>query len=276
MACVLHGASKTEYTTGYVSAQRLPELRSAPRHELRMIRGKGRYGCAPQIFFYEPQRKWYLIFQNRDTNYQPAYSTTTTISKPETWSKPKPLLGKDNANKWIDFWVICDKEKAYLFYTQAHDGVIVRSTSLEKFPDGWSDGKEVLKNVHEAVHVYKIKGRDEFHMIYELRNRGIRSFGLASADEIAGPWKKVTDRYATGDQLVYVGKDHAWTEMVSHGEVLRAGCNERMEYDPKGCMWLIQGMLKERLTAPYDSLPWRLGIMSKIESSGERDGDGGQ
>ena len=266
--------NETEYTTGYVSAKQLAELQSAPRYELHMIRGKGRYGCALQVFFFGPQRKWYLIFQNRDSNYQPAFSTTTTISKPETWSKPKPLLGKDNSNKWIDFWVICDKKKAYLFYTQAHDGVIVRSTSLEKFPDDWSDAKEVLKNVHEAVHVYKTTGRDEFHMIYELRKGGIRSFGLASADEIAGPWKTVTDRYATGDQLTYAGKNHTWTEMVSHGEVLRAGCNERMEYDPRGCTWLIQGVLKENLTAPYESLPWKLGIMSKIESSRERDGDG--
>ncbi|MEF8985274.1 MAG: hypothetical protein V5A51_11845 [Bacteroidales bacterium] len=33
----------------------------------------------------EPDKnKWFLIFQNRDSNYQPAFSTTTTISKPES------------------------------------------------------------------------------------------------------------------------------------------------------------------------------------------------
>jgi predicted GH43/DUF377 family glycosyl hydrolase len=36
--------SKTQYTTGYVSAKRLADLQSAPRYELDMIRGKSRYG----------------------------------------------------------------------------------------------------------------------------------------------------------------------------------------------------------------------------------------
>ena len=127
-----------------------------------------------------------------------------------------------------------------------------------------------LKNVHEAVHVYKAIGRNEFHMIYELSNDGTRSFGLASSRDIAGPWKKVTDRYATGDQLEYAGKANAWTEMVSHGEMLRAGCNEQMEYDPKSCTWLIQGILKKDSKVPYESQTWKLGLMSKVGFGGER------
>ena len=59
--------SKEEYTTGYVSAETLAGLQTAPRHELKMIRGKKRYACAPQVFYYEPQRKWYLIFQTLDS-----------------------------------------------------------------------------------------------------------------------------------------------------------------------------------------------------------------
>jgi Glycosyl hydrolase family 62 len=262
--------SKTEYTTGYVSAKELADLQSAPRYELAMIRGKSRYGCAPQVFYFEPQCKWYLIFQSRDANYQPAFSTTTDISKPERWSKPKPLLRKDSRKKWIDFWIICDKKTAYLFYTEAHDRVIVRSTSLTRFPDDWSKGREILKNVHEAVHVYKTNRSNEFHMMYELNNGGTRSFGLASSHDLTGPWRKVTDRYATGDQLEYSGKTNAWTEMVSHGEVLRAGCNEQMEYDPKKCAWLIQGILTKDSKLPYESQPWKLGLMSIGEGSSER------
>ncbi|MEF8811121.1 MAG: non-reducing end alpha-L-arabinofuranosidase family hydrolase [Bacteroidales bacterium] len=102
----------------------------------------------------EPDKnKWFLIFQNRDSNYQPAFSTTTTISKPESWSDPTPVIQKDTSAKWIDFWVICDKKKAYLFYTQNHYEVIVRSISLQDFPGNWSEGKKVLEGVHEAVHI---------------------------------------------------------------------------------------------------------------------------
>jgi hypothetical protein len=257
--------SETEYTTGYVSARQLTGLQSAPRHELPMIRGKTRYGCAPQVFYYEPQRRWYLIFQNRDANYQPMFSTTTTISEPSSWSTPAPLLRKDSQAKWIDFWVICDKTKAYLFYTQAHQGVIVRSTNLADFPGHWSAGKMVFGNVHEAVHVYKVKGRAEFHMVYELNKGGIRSFGLAVAENLAGPWREITDRYATGDQLVTAGEMRPWTQMVSHGEALRSGYDQRMEYDPQACRWLIQGIRKDELKGPYPALPWKLGLITRSE-----------
>jgi len=257
--------SQEEYTTGYVSAKNLGELQSAPRYELKMIRGEKRYGCAPQLFYYTPQDAWYLIFQNRDANYQPAFSTTADLSKPESWREPEPLLIKDSPEKWIDFWIICDDTKAYLFYTQAHKYVMVRSTPLALFPKAWGEAQIAFDNVHEAVHVYKVKNRKEYHMIYELNQKGVRSFGLAIATDLYGPWKRTTDRYAAGDQLRYVDKSVKWIEMVSHGEALRSGSNERMEYDPDNCRWLIQGILKEESNVSYPALPWKLGIIQLIK-----------
>ena len=253
--------SKTDYTTGYITASTLTGLQCAQRHELPMIRGRSRYGCAPQVFHFEPQNRWYLIFQNRDANYQPAYSTTTTISQPASWSQPLPLIRKDAREKWIDFWIICDDTKAYLFYTQAHRQVMVRFTNLEAFPRGWGASKMVFAGIHEAVHIYKVKGTSEYHMIYELNTQGVRSFGLARAEHPTGPWAKITDDYATGALLSLTGKAGPWTEMVSHGEAIRIGYNQRMEYDPDDCRWLIQGLRKEGADVPYISLPWKLGIM---------------
>lgn len=261
--------SRAEYTTGYVCAPTLEDLKAAPRHELAMIRGKSRYGCAPQVFYYEPHKTWYLIFQNRDANYQPVYATTTTISQPESWSKPLPLLRKDARAKWIDFWVICDESRAYLFYTQAHSDVVVRSTPLEAFPNGWGASKKVLDGVHEAVHIYRVRGGKDYHMIYELNREGMRSFGLATAEKLTGPWTKVTDHYAGGDQLSYADKTGLWTDRVSHGEVIRCAYNQRMEYDPRDCQWLIQGLLQKEANVAYPSLPWKLGIMTKSASQGE-------
>ena len=71
--------------TGYVSANTLKELQTAPRFELTQIRGKkSRYACAPQVFFFEPEKTWYLIYQTMDKDLQPVYSTTKTIDKPES------------------------------------------------------------------------------------------------------------------------------------------------------------------------------------------------
>lgn len=253
---------RDEYTTGYVSAPMLDDLQSAPRRELPQIRGRTRYGCAPQVFYFEPQRRWYLIFQTRDANYQPMFSTTATLAKPESWGDPTPLIEKDAKAKWIDFWVICDESKAYLFYTQAHDGVMVRSTSIEDFPQRWGPSRKVFTNIHEAVHIYKVQGRRQYHMFYELKSENVRSFGQTMAESPTGPWTKVTDRYAIGDQLQFAGGVTPWTDMVSHGEILRTGCDQKLEYDPTHCRWLIQGLLRSDANVRYESLPWKLGIMN--------------
>ena len=255
---------RDEYTTGYVSAERLTDLDSAPRHQPRQVRGStSRYACAPQVFYFQPQRLWYLIYQTRDSNYQPVYSTTKTIGDPHSWSKPVNLLDKDEGTKWIDFWVICDPYRAYLFYTRGHRDVVVRTTPLERFPQGWGEGRQVFSGVHEAVHVYKVTGHNRYHMIYELNTDGRRSFGLAAADDLSGPWVKVTDRYATGAQLRHSSDDQRWTDEVSHGEAIRAGYDQRLEYDPSNCRWLIQGLPQARHKGPYPDLPWCLGIIRR-------------
>jgi len=102
-------------------------------------------------------------------------------------------------------------------------------------------------------------------MIYELNEEGMRSFGIAMAENLNGPWERVTDRYATGDQLKYVGNTGHWTEMVSHGEVIRSAYGERMEYEPNDCRWLIQGILKKEAKVSYSELPWKLGLIRMIK-----------
>ena len=159
--------------------------------------------------------------------------------------------------------MICDKKNVYLFYTQSQKDVIVRTTEIENFPTGWSAPEIALQGVHEAVHVYKVKDTQEYHMIYELKNETIRSFGIAVADDLNGPWHKVTDTYATGAQLKYTGQSKPWLEMISHGEVIRSDCNQLMEYQPDDCEWLIQGILKNDYQGPYAMLTWKLGIIKK-------------
>ncbi|BDD12415.1 hypothetical protein FUAX_48470 (plasmid) [Fulvitalea axinellae] len=252
-----------EYSTGYVAAPTLEELNTATRHELKQIRGKTRYGCAPQVFYYRPQKLWYLVFQNRDSNYQPVYSTTENISDPESWSDPLPLVEKNRKEKWIDFWVMADEEKMYMFYTQSQTDVYVKTTSFEEFPNGWSKEKLAFDKVHEAVHIYKAKGKKEYHLIYELKNKNSRSFGLAVAESLEGPWERVEKDYATGESLSFDGTEKGWTELVSHGEILRSGFDERMEYDSENCRWLIQGMKLKDYTGAYEKLVWSLGVMSE-------------
>jgi endo-1,4-beta-xylanase len=100
-------------------------------------------------------------------------------------------------------------------------------------------------------------------MIYELNEQGVRSFGLARARRLAGPWEKVTDRYATGPQLTWASNEPCWTEMVSHSEMIRSGYDQKLEYDAGAPVMLIQGRLDNAPNTPYPSLPWKLGLIQR-------------
>ncbi len=75
------------------------------------------YHCAPNLFYFTPHKKWYLIFQSQ----QPQYSTTEDISDVKSWSTPKDFFqGKPASvgnNQWIDYHMIADDTHMYLFFT---------------------------------------------------------------------------------------------------------------------------------------------------------------
>lgn len=62
--------------------------------------------------------------------------------------------------------------------------------------------------------------------------------------------------------------------MVSHGEVLRSGYDQNMEFDPQGCQWLIQGITNQELNGHYDLLPRKVGLITKIEENGKHPPEG--
>merc|ERR1719420_2854169 len=116
------GSDGVNGTIGYVRAKKFSELNAAPRYAIDQARGlddpKIGWGVAPQIFYFEPHGLWYLLYQSRDTKFQPMICTNKDIFNENGWSNPKRLLEKDSDRKWIDFWLIGDKNDMYLFYTE--------------------------------------------------------------------------------------------------------------------------------------------------------------
>lgn len=258
------------YTLGYVSAESLETLGQATRQPLRQLRsGKSPYAAAPQVFYFQPHQKWYLVFQTTSANYQPVYSTTSDISRPESWTPPAPLIPKTEDAKWIDFWIICDEKKAYLFFTRNQRDVVVMSTSLADFPKGFGDAKTVLSPVHEAVHVYALPGtKPSYIMLFEQQEGDLRYFGLARATALDGPWTVTDPRFAASERLEYrqgkLGESESplhWTDEVSHGELVRAGYDERLLIPTDIWQFLVQGMPRKQHHGPYPLLPWSLGII---------------
>jgi hypothetical protein len=251
----------TDYTLAYASAERLTGLQTAERFPLTQLHAsKGKYAAAPQVFYFRQQKKWYLIFQTNDANYLPVYSTTSHVGQPKSWTEPKPLLAKSERAKWIDFWVICDERKAYLFFTRDHKEVVVMSTRIEDFPSGFGSPRVVFAPVHEAVHVYRVQGTSppEYALLYEQQHaQDRRSFGWARASSLDGAWHVSDDHFAGPDQLA--GKPgERWTDEVSHGELLRSGSDELLEIPDDRWDFLIQGMQREAHVGDYPLLPWGL------------------
>jgi hypothetical protein len=251
------------YSIGYVSAPTLEQLAKAPRRQLAQLCGtKDSYAAAPQVFFFRPRGKWYLVFQNTDSNYQPVFSTTSELTRPESWSPPRPLAVKRDAAKWIDFWVLCDGAHAYLYFTRGHADLYVMKTALARFPEGWDEPRRVFGPLHESAHVYRAAGPvPRYLMLFETQQEDRRGYGLAGAPVPEGPWREIDRAFAAGPAIGFPPGVEPWTTEVSHGELLRAGFDERLEVDAADLRFLVQGLPAGAHRGPYAELPWRLGIL---------------
>ena len=59
----------------------------------------------------------------------------------------------------------------------------------------------------------------------------------------------------------------AWTDNVSHGELIRDGIDQTLTVDPDKLRFLFQGMLeKDKGGRGYGQFQWRLGMLTPVES----------
>ena len=261
-------SQKRSHQIEYLSFSDWKDANAAQRHILRMHDG---YFCAPQVFYFAPHKKWYLICQASDESWQPkyqvAYSVSTDIADPASWSELKPLGAKQVLGKsGLDFWVICDDAKAHLFFTTLDGHMWREETSLENFPAGWSEPALAIRgDIFEASHTYRLKGLDKYLTLVEAQGgHGWRYYKAYLADQLDGEWTPLAatkdNAFASMANTRPVGEK--WTDSISHGELLRAGYNHRFEVDAADLRFLFQGVRDEdRAGKPYGQIPWRLGIL---------------
>lgn len=256
---------------GYCSFEDFDVAQDAEWSVLDLTMG---YHGAPQIFYFSPQKKWYLIYQaedsSRDLKYGPCYSTTDDIRDPTSWTLPKPLYRvPEGKNAGLDFWVICDESKAYLFFTSLNGRMWRAETKLADFPDrGWSEPVVALQaDIFEASHTYKLLGREQFVTLVEAQNGKRRYFKAFTADRLDGDWKPLaSDREKPAVSPVnVVNQSDSWATSYSHGEFLRAGADERLEIAPGRLRLLFQGANDREYTrGSYGDITWRLGILESV------------
>jgi hypothetical protein len=259
----------------YVAFDKWENAAKAPRHLLAWY---DRYFCAPQVFYFRPHKKWYLVYQvgepSRKLQLQPAYATTETIGDPKSWSPGKlffPETDPKGVSKWLDFWVICDAKRAYLFFTTLDGNMWRMWTPIEKFPDGFDHCELALKaDLFEASHTYRLAGQEKYLTIIEAQGKdGRRYYKAYTADRLDGAWLPLADT----EDRPFAGAanvrqpDPPWADNISHGELIRATSDETMTVDPAKLQFLIQGVNNNvKGGKGYGGIPWRLGLLTSAPS----------
>ncbi|MCK5861869.1 MAG: hypothetical protein KAH38_05255 [Candidatus Hydrogenedentes bacterium] len=274
---------------GYVAAATLEELNTAPRTLFKEVVEED--VIAVQVFYFEPHRLWYLIGHidlGKAHKLQPVYLVNPDIEDVKGWSKPKAFM-KERAGSnpfWIDFWIICDKTKAHLFYTDHTHRMFRIESPLEDFPDGFNPEKKEIAasaqgeddigpwHLHEASHIYRVKEDGRYLALLEgayshptrknywdSRNRFM--FAM-TADQLEGPWTRMepTDNKFLADapQLRDKEGNPVALNQVSHPELIRSGYDQYLEIDNYKLKMVFQAFDASRTpdNFDYDFLPWAL------------------
>lgn len=233
------------------------------------------YRAAPQVFYFAPQQLWYLVYQNGNA----AYSTNTDISNPHGWSAPRtfysgmPSTIQNNIGSgyWVDMWVICDSANCYLFSSDDNGHLYRSQTSLANFPNGMSEPVIALQdsnpnNLFEASNVYRVDN-GYLLLVEAIGSDGRRYFRSWTSTSIAGSWQSLANTeanpFARSNNVVFSGT--AWTKDISHGEMLRSGYDQTLTVSSCNLSYLYQGH-DPNAGGDYNSLPWRLGLLTQTNS----------
>lgn len=231
------------------------------------------YHCAPQVFFFRPQNKWYLIYQSQD----PTYSTTDDIENPASWTAPKHFFASTPptvVQSWIDYWIICDDTNAYLFFSDDHGRYYRTSTKLTDFPNGFSDPVVIMQdsnafNLFEGSCVYRLKGQNQYLCFIECLGgpSGRRYFRAFTSDRLDGDWTPLPQAnswdtpFAGANNVRAADGGTPWSADISHGELIRDGYDETMTVDPANLSFLYQGMNRNVSESNYSQQPYRLALL---------------
>ncbi len=274
MTVKLPGRSAIEYC----SFEKWEDANNSQRTILKI--SDSDYYCAPQVFYFTPQQKWYLIYQMGVPGSRKmwvAYSTTTDIADPDSWTHAQAILdgGKSDPRQvgGLDFWIICDDTRAYLFYTSLNGKMWRLWTHLEEFPRGFHDCQVALDAaIFEASHTYRLKGLDQYLTIVEQDGR--RYYKAYVANRLDGSWKPIADTaqhpFAGWRNVRPAPGVKPWTDNVSHGELIRDGYDEHLIVDPQRLQFVFQGMLDaDKSGKGYGQFQWRIGILTPVTDRGD-------
>ncbi|MDT7839705.1 non-reducing end alpha-L-arabinofuranosidase family hydrolase [Streptomyces justiciae] len=271
-------ASSSGYTLVYLNFSDWSQAGSATHHYLdRTAIGTG-YRAAPQVFYFAPQKLWYLVYQTGNASY----STNPDISNPNGWSAPRnfyasmPDIIRQNigGGYWVDMWVICDSADCYLFSSDDNGHLYRSRTTVGQFPNGFTNTVIAAQDsnkyaLFEASNVYKVQGSNQYLLLVEaIGSDGRRYFRSWTSGSLAGSWTPLaaseSNPFARASNVSF--PSGAWTRDISHGEMIRAGYDQTLTIPACRLQYLYQGM-NPNAGGDYNLLPWRLGLLTQTNST---------
>ncbi|KAF2223932.1 glycosyl hydrolase family 62 protein [Elsinoe ampelina] len=236
------------------------------------------YRAAPQVFYFAPQKLWYLVFQNGNA----AYSTNPDINDPQGWSAvtnffpdgtPQIILDNIGAGFWLDMWVICDEVNCHLFSSDDNGQLYRSQTTVADFPNGFGNTVITLQDpdrfrLFEASNVYEVAKGQYLLLVEAIGTDGFRYFRSWTASDLAGNWTALAAEedlpFARSNNVLFTDSVE-WTKSISHGEIVRREVDQRLRVSRCGWEYLYQGLAPDA-TGDYNSLPWKLGLLTQTSS----------
>jgi hypothetical protein len=266
-------ASSAGYNLAYTSFTDWSQAGTAQQYYLGGVSAIGAgYRAAPEVFYFAPQRLWYLVYQTGNASY----STNPDIGNPSGWSAPRnfyagtpDIISRNIGNGyWVDMWVSCDSAYCYLFSSDDNGHLYRSRTSLANYPNGFDEPVIVLQDsnpyaLFEASNVYKVGNTNQYLLIVEAIGSTGRYFRSWTSTSLGGSWTP----YAASESNPFAGAANVsfpggtWTRDISHGEAVRTSVDQTLTIDPCHLQYLYQGMAPGS-GGDYNNLPWRLGLLT--------------
>lgn len=261
----------TTYSGGYKSMYtKFSDFGQAKSASHSIFSPGGSSTVAPQVLYFSPQDKWYII-----TQWPAKFSTNSDINNPNGWTRPETFWpGNDEFGGALDYWVICDDAECYMFFFKDDGNMYQVKTSVANFPN-FNVNEVTISNVEgaggqsilfEAGNVYKVQGTDEYLLVVEGwgASEGRRLYRGWTSTSLNGPWKQ----YKTSENDPFAGLNNVsfpsgqWSQQISHGELVRAGHDEKMEINACNMQFLYQGVDLGGFSGSYDERPYKLGLLN--------------
>jgi endo-1,4-beta-xylanase len=257
----------------------------APQYHLSRTPIGGGYRAAPQVFYFEPDNQWYLIYQTG----LPSFSTLTHPSQPQSASAPRNFMNNhgiaDAGSSYIlDYWIACDEVNCYLYFNNDKQKFYRAKTTVAEFPNGFGDVELFMEapnqSLFEATNVYKVGDTGQYLLIVEgIGSNGVRYFRSWTSNRLDAnfsQWTPLADTqsnpFAGAANVSFPGG--AWTADISHGEMIRRDGNQTMEIDPCNMQFLYQGR-NPNSGGEYSQLPYRLGLLTHTNPTADCGDPGG-